>query len=142
MSLILAACRKLASSLRIATIFLVMGTIAGAQTPSQDPLSALKNLTPEQQQSLIQGVLGNGNGDGTTKKADSKLNTPETVEKRDDRMGGQDQETKKGKTIDGRMLRQSDEDPELRAGDSVLIDLTPVELVGANNNVIVPAGGT
>ncbi len=124
MSLNLAACRKLASSLRIATIFLVMGTIAGAQTPSQDPLSALKNLTPEQQQSLIQGVLGNGNGDGTTKKADSKLNTPETVEKRDDRLGGQDTETKKGKTIDGRTLRHSDEDPELRAGDSVLIDFS------------------
>ena len=140
MSLILAACRKLASPLRIATIFLVMGTIAGAQTPSQDPLGALKNLTPEQQQSLIQSVLGNG--DGATKKSDSKLNSPETVEKRDDRLGGQDNQTKRGKTIDGRMLRQSDEDPELRAGDSVLIDLTPVELVGANNNVIVPAGGT
>jgi protein involved in polysaccharide export with SLBB domain len=142
MSLILAASRKLASPLRIATIFLVMGTIAGAQTPSQDPLSALKNLTPEQQQSLIQGVLGNGNGDGTTKKTDSKLNSPETVDKRDDRLGEQAKETKKGKTIDGRMLRQSDEDPELRAGDSVLIDLTPIELVGPNNNVIVPAGGT
>src|SRR5258707_4546081 len=139
MSVILAACRKLASSLRMATIFLVIGTIAGAQVPSQDPLNALKNLTPEQQQSLIQSVLG---GDGTNKKTDSKLNSPETVEKRDDRLGGQDKETKRGKTLDGRTLRQFDEDPELRADDTVLIDLTPVELVGANNNVIVPAGGT
>ncbi len=113
MSVILAACRKLASSLRMATIFLVIGTIAGAQVPSQDPLNALKNLTPEQQQSLIQGVLG---GDGATKKTDSKLNSPETVEKRDDRLGGQDRETRKGKTLDGRTLRQFDEDPELRAG--------------------------
>src|SRR5882762_10230586 len=103
MSVILAACRKLASSLRIGTIFLVIGTIAGAQVPSQDPLNALKNLTPEQQQALMQSVLG---GDGTSKKTDSKLNSPETVEKRDDRLGGQDRqdrETKKGKTIDGRM---------------------------------------
>jgi polysaccharide export outer membrane protein len=140
MSVILAACRKLASSLRIGTIFLVIATIAGAQTPTQDQLNAVKNLTPEQQQALMQSVLGNG--DGTTKRADSKLNSPETVQQRDDRLGGQDKETKKGKTLDGRTLRQFDEDPELRAGDSVLIDLTPVELVGANNNVIVPAGGT
>jgi protein involved in polysaccharide export with SLBB domain len=140
MSVIFAACRKLARSLRIATISLMIGTLAGAQTPGQDPLSLLKNLTPEQQQALMQSVLGNS--DGTGKKTDSKLNAPETVEKRDDRLGEQDKETKKGKTIDGRMLRQSDEDPELRAGDSVLIDLTPIELVGANNNVIVPAGGT
>src|SRR5258708_27317510 len=101
MSVILAACRKLASSLRMATIFLVIGTIAGAQVPSQDPLNALKNLTPEQQQSLMQSVLG----DGSSKKTDSKLNSPETVEKRDDRLGGQDRqdrETKRGKTLDGR----------------------------------------
>jgi protein involved in polysaccharide export with SLBB domain len=140
MSVIFAACRKLARSLRIATISLMIGTLAGAQTPGQDPLSLLKNLTPEQQQALTQSVLGNSDGAG--KKTDSKLNTPETVDKRDDRLGGQDKETRKEKTIDGRMLRQSDEDPELRAGDSVLIDLTPVELVGTNNNVIVPAGGT
>lgn len=140
MSIILAAFGKMARLLRIATIFLVIGTLARAQSPSQDPLNVLKSLTPEQQQSLMQSVLGNG--DGTTKKADSKLNSPETVEKTDDRLGGQDKEAKRGKTIDGRMLRQSDEDPELRAGDSVLIDLTPVELVGANNDVIVPAGGT
>jgi polysaccharide biosynthesis/export protein len=142
MNVIFAACRKLARSLRIATISLMIGTLAGAQTPSQDPLDALKNLTPEQQQALMQSVLGNGSGDGTNKKTDSRLNTPETVEKRDDRLGGQDNEIKKGKTLDGRTLRQSDEDPELRADDTVLIDLTPVELVGANDNIIVPAGGT
>jgi protein involved in polysaccharide export with SLBB domain len=140
MSVIFAACRKLASSLRFATVFLLIGTVAGAQSPGQDPLSALKNLTPEQQQSLMQSVLGNS--DSTAKKTDSKLNTPETIEKRDDRLGEQDKETKKGKTLDGRTLRQSDEDPELRADDTVLIDLTPIELVGTNNNVIVPAGGT
>ncbi|SRR5579859_2307636 len=136
MSAIFAAYRRLASCLRIATIFLVIGTVAAAQAPNQDQLNALKNLTPEQQQSLLQGVLG---GDGANKKGDSKFNAPETIEKKDDRLGEQD---KKGKTADGRTLRKSDEDPELRAGDMVLIDLTPVELVGTNNNVIVPAGGT
>jgi polysaccharide biosynthesis/export protein len=139
MSVIVAACRKLAISLRVAAITLVIGTVAGAQVPSQDPLSALKNLSPDQQQALLQSVLGNG--DGTTKKNDSKLNTPETVE-RDERLGDQIKDAKKGKTLDGRILRQSDEDPELRADDTVLIDLTPIELVGTNNNIIVPAGGT
>jgi polysaccharide biosynthesis/export protein len=131
-------CRKWARTLRIAATFLVIGTVAGAQVPAQDPLNALKNLSQDQQQSLLQSVLGNG--DGTNKKSDSKLNDPETIEKRDDRSGEQDKENKRAKTADGRTLRQLDEDPELRADDTVLIDLTPVELVGTNNNVIVPAG--
>jgi protein involved in polysaccharide export with SLBB domain len=38
------------------------------------------------------------------------------------------------------MLRRSDEDPELRAGDSVLIDLTPVEFALKGGNAIAPAG--
>jgi polysaccharide export outer membrane protein len=140
MSVFFAACRKLASSLRMASLVLLIATVAGAQTPNQDPLNALKSLTQEQQQALLQSVLGNG--DGTNKKADSKLNTPETIQNREDRLGEQDKEAKKGTTLDGRKLRQSDEDPELRADDTILIDLTPVELVGTNNNVIVPAGGT
>jgi protein involved in polysaccharide export with SLBB domain len=130
----LAACRKLASSIAAATLTILIGAVAGAQTPSsgQDPLSLLKNLSQEQQDTLMQSVLGRGTG--TTNKTDSGLNTPETVQKKNDRLGGvQQNETNTGKTVDGRTLRQLDEDPELRADDSVLIDLTPVELAGADN---------
>ena len=128
-----AACKRLAAM----TIVLIAAA-ASAQTPSQDPLNMLKNLSQEQQQSLLQGVLGKG--DATKGKTDSKLESPETIE-RNDRLGDLETESKRDKTLDGRMLRRSDEDPELRANDSVLIDLTPVELVGPENNVIVPAGG-
>jgi protein involved in polysaccharide export with SLBB domain len=79
---------------------------------------------------------------GTNRKTDSKLNTSETPEKSDrDRMDELERESKKDKTLDGRVLRKADEDPELRAGDSVLIDLTPIELVGKDNDLISPAGG-
>jgi polysaccharide biosynthesis/export protein len=123
-----------AKSLASALILMLIAAVAMAQqAPSQDQLDALKNLSPDQQNSLLQSVLGKG--DGTSNKTDSKLNTPETVQPKN----GQAQELldKKGKTVDGRTLRQLNEDPELRADDSVLIDLTPVELTpkdnGANN---------
>ena len=137
-----AACKRLAGSLRTAIVLLLIGMVAGAQTPSPSPdqLNMLKNLTPEQQDSLLQGVLGKG--DGTTKKTDSQLNAPETVEKKNDRTGtGQsEKETDRDKTTDGRTLRRSDEDPELRADDSVLIDLTPVELDKDGNLIVHNAG--
>src|ERR1700733_926622 len=120
-----AAIRRLGGYLGVATALLAIGVSAGAQTPSADQLNALKNLPPDQQQQLLQGVLGT---DGTNRKTDPKLNTPETVD-RPGRLGEMDKETERGKTIDGRTLRRTDEDPELRAGDTVLIDLTPVELV-------------
>jgi polysaccharide biosynthesis/export protein len=135
-----AACRRLASTLASATILILIGAVAGAQSPSQEQLNQFKNLPPDQQQSLLQGVLGGG-ADGTNKKTDSKLATPETVD-RSGRLGDLEQDPNKGKTLDGRTLRKADEDPELRAGDSVLIDLTPVELVAPDSNLIVPAGGT
>jgi polysaccharide biosynthesis/export protein len=133
-----AACRRLGGSIRVATFLLLAGVGASAQTPSPEQLNALKNLPPDQQQQLLQGVLG---ADGTNRKTDPKLNSPETVD-RPGRLGELEKEQDKGKTVDGRTLRKPDEDPELRAGDTVLIDLTPVELVGPDSNLIVPAGGT
>jgi polysaccharide export outer membrane protein len=137
-----AALRKLARSLGAASLLILIGALAGAQSPTQDPLSLLKNLTPEQQDALMQSVLGGK--DGTNRKTDSQLNAPETVERKNDRTGGVDRGTNQGtnsdKTIDGRTLRRSDEDPELRAGDSVLIDLTPVEFGLKDGSPIAPAG--
>jgi polysaccharide export outer membrane protein len=133
-----AALRRLARSLSAAIFLIFIGAFAGAQSPTQDPLSLLKNLTQEQQDALMQSVLGRG--DGTNRKTDSQLNAPETVDRKNDRTGGLDRETNPDKTIDGRTLRRSDEDPELRAGDSVLIDLTPVEIALKDSNAITPAG--
>ena len=110
----------------VALAMLSLGT-ALAQTPSAEQLGILKSLPADTQNSLIQSVLGKGDGAGT--KTDPKLNSPETVRSRSDAtdLFGQFDKTKKGKTVDGRVLRQFDEDPELRADDTVLIDLVPLE---------------
>jgi protein involved in polysaccharide export with SLBB domain len=93
------------------------GADSFAQTSSTDALRALKNLPQDQLQTLI------GNGDNTDKKTDSKLSTPETVQSR----AAQDELDAEhlSKSVDGRTLRQAYEDPELRADDSVLIELIP-----------------
>jgi polysaccharide export outer membrane protein len=137
-SVFFAAFKRLAGWLSAASCLVLIGALAGAQSPTQDPLSLLKNLTPEQQDALMQSVLGKG--DGTNKKSDSQLNTPETVQKKNDRTGGLDTQTDRSKTLDGRMLRRLDENPELRAGDFVLIDLTPVEFTLREGNLTAPVG--
>lgn len=105
-----------------ALIAVLAGAVAIAQTPDQ--LNALKSLPQDQQDALIQGVLGKGDGTGT--KSDPQLRMPQTVlPKRDQSTALSDQENK-GKTRDGHILRQPFEDPELRADDTVLIDLTPI----------------
>jgi polysaccharide export outer membrane protein len=136
-----AACRRLARSLGVAIALILIGAVVGAQTPTptQDQLNIFKNLPQDQQDALMQSVLG-GKGNGTNKKSDSPLDTPETVEKKNDRTGESEKESKNDKTKDGRTLRKSDEDPELRAGDYVLIDLTPVEL-DKDGNLIVHSTG-
>jgi polysaccharide biosynthesis/export protein len=96
-----------------------------AQTPTADQLSVLKNLPADQQQQLMQSVLG-GKSDGTGKKTDPNLQTPETVRPRNEQFDQYDKYVR-DKTVDGRPLRMPDEDPELRPGDTVLIDLVTIE---------------
>jgi polysaccharide export outer membrane protein len=136
-----ASCKRLAKSFSAAIFLILIGAFAGAQSPSStpDPLSLLKNLSQDQQDALMQSVLGRS--DGTNRKTDSQLNTPETVQKLNDRTGAAERDTtNRDKTIDGRMLRKLDENPELRAGDTVLIDLTPIEFALKDGNLIAPGG--
>jgi polysaccharide biosynthesis/export protein len=116
-----------------------------AQTPTADQLSVLKNLPPDQQQQLLQSVLG-GKGDGTGKKTDPNLQLPETVRPRNEQLDQYDRYLK-DKTVDGRPLRLRDEDPELRPGDTVLIDLVTIEkrrrpVVQDSNSMTASAAGT
>ena len=116
--------------MRISPISVVLSMLLGAlpaiaQTPTADQLSVLKNLPPDQQQQLLQSVLG-GQGDGTGKKTDPNLQMPETVRPRNEQLDQYDKYVK-DKTADGRSLRLRDENPELRPGDSVLIDLVTIE---------------
>jgi len=98
-----------------------------AQVPTPEQLNVLKSLPPDQQQQLIQSVLG-GKSDGTNRKSDPKLDMGDNADGRDSRSRQFQDQKDRDKTKDGRNLRQSDEDPELRSFDSVLIDLTPYDL--------------
>ncbi len=93
---------------------------------TQDTLQALKDsLSPDQQSSILQDVLG-GKGAGGT-KSDQKLKTPETVIPTSQEQLDLLRKGKKEKTRDERILRQADEDPELRADDTVMIEMRSVE---------------
>ena len=137
-----AACQRLARSLGVAIALILIGAVVEAQTPSptQDQLNIFRNLPQDQQDALMQSVLG-GKGDSTNKKSDSQLESPETVQKKNDRTGQRQQDKiNNEKTVDGRTLRNLDEDPELRADDTVLIDLTPVELDKDGNLIVHNTG--
>jgi protein involved in polysaccharide export with SLBB domain len=110
--------------LSVGLLFLSLGLGASAQTPTPDQL---KNLPPDQQQELMQGLMGTKT-DSSGKKIDKKLQTPQTVIPKSDEDSEYGQ-YRKEKTRDGRVLRMQDEDPELRPDDTVLIDLTPVDSV-------------
>jgi polysaccharide export outer membrane protein len=111
------------SLLGIVLSLLTLGVTASAQTPTAEDLQSLKDsMSPDDQSSLLQGVLGKG--DGTGKKSDQKLNNKDTVQPKDTHSDMYERGIKI-KTRDGRTLRQPFEDPELRPGDSVLIELNP-----------------
>jgi polysaccharide export outer membrane protein len=123
----------------VATVLVLGAGYAMAQVPTPEQLNVLKSLPADQQQTLIQSVLG-AKGDGTSRKTDPKLDMPDTDEERNGRSQQSKGELDHDKTIDGRMLRRSREDPELRAFDSVLIDLTPYELTPKSSSAIPSAG--
>jgi polysaccharide export outer membrane protein len=114
---------------------LSIGLAGSTQSQNSDTLQALKNsLSPDQQSSILQNVLGKG---GTGKKTDEKLDTPETVRRKNGEQTDLLDKEKNQKTLDGRTLRQFDEDPELRASDTVLIELIAIDELcnNVNNNL-------
>ena len=117
-------------------VLLSVGLTASAQTT--DPMQALKDSLSGggQQGGVLQGILGNGTGTG--KKSDKKLENPETVQPPDET----DQIQRNIKTRDGRILRQFNEDPELRADDSVMIEMRSIDDVCSHNNLgLLPQNG-
>jgi protein involved in polysaccharide export with SLBB domain len=123
-------------------VALSIASVASSQSQTSDTLQSLKNsLSPDQQSSILQDVLG-GKGSGTGKKTDAKLDTPETVRRKNGTQTDFFDKEKYQKTPDGRILRQSDEDPELRPNDTVLIEMissddlcnNPNQFGNQNNN--------
>ena len=140
-------------SLGALLVLLTMGVAGSAQSQSQadDPIQSLKDsLSGDQGSSLLQSVLG-GKGGDAGKKTDSKLNTPETVLPKSERAPSDKNKAKLQLSADGRILRQRGEDPELRADDTVLIDLTSLDAAcnrngngtesDNNNNATGPVSG-
>jgi polysaccharide biosynthesis/export protein len=117
--------------LRGLLVLLALGLASSAQTQnSQDPLQSLKDSLPQDaQSSILQGVLGDQNGQ---KKTDKKLETPDSVRA----PSNEDIIQKNIKTRDGRILRQFNEDPELRPDDTVMIELRSVDDVCEHNNLV------
>jgi polysaccharide export outer membrane protein len=134
-----AAYARRAKSLVAAVALAFVAASLFAQTPTPEQLNLLKSLPQDQQDALIQSVVGKG--DGTNRKTDRKLEG-----EGDDRTNGRSQETENSsdldKTKDGHTLRRSREDPELRAFDSVLIDLTPYKLTPETATPNIPSSTT
>jgi polysaccharide export outer membrane protein len=122
-------------ALAAALVLILVGAAGVAQTPTADQLEMLKSLPKDQQDSLLQAVLGKGSSTGTSTKTDPKLKMPETIQPKNGQSTDLFGKFIKDKTSDGRILRLLDEDPELRADDTVLIDLTPIDERGINNGI-------
>jgi polysaccharide biosynthesis/export protein len=101
-------------------VLFLIGFAATAQTPTPDQINAYKSLPKDQQDQLLQGIVGNS--DGTDTKTDKKLSDPQTVQPSTDSTD----RYRRDKTSDGRRLRLPNEDPELRADDNLLIELVPI----------------
>lgn len=124
--------------LAVSVLLLSLGIGASAQTPTADQLNAMKNLPQDQQDALMQSIMGSKT-DASGRKVDPRLSTPQTVQPKTDQ-ATDFFDKNKDKTRDGRTLRLPNEDPELRPDDTVLIDLTPYpppknENLGNNANV-------
>jgi protein involved in polysaccharide export with SLBB domain len=118
---------------RLVALFVALSfsVLASAQSSGSDPLQAIKDsLSSGQQGSVLQNILGKG--DANAKKSDGSLNSPETAQPKNEEKNELLENAKKGKTLDGRTLRQAYEDPELRADDTVLIELTPLDEYNKN----------
>src|ERR1700722_10056817 len=109
--------------LRVVAALLSLGLASSAHTQSSNPLQAIKDsLSSDQGGSLLQNVLGKG--DGTGKKTVKKLENPDdsTMNKNNEQMNPVHR-IKKEETFDGRELRQMGGTSQFPANTHQLIEL-------------------
>ena len=102
----------------------VLCGIAYAQSSgvTQQQMDVYKNLPKDQQDAILQGTLGTGGS--AQQKNERAVPMPDTIRSRKEVQVDQYGRLIEQKTRDGRNLRLMGEDPELRADDSILIELT------------------
>src|SRR5487761_2414033 len=107
---------------------------ASAQTPSPAQIQAFKSLPQDQQQALMQQHLGSAGGAGGLPPGVTNGGGTPTIQPNATLPNGLQPNAstlqglapfKSDKTRDGHYLRQANENPELRANDTVLIQLRP-----------------
>lgn len=94
------------------------GSVAHAQTPSADQIDMFRNLTPEQQQAIMEsmGVGGQSGRSGTGVRSDRQLKFPQTVSPRN----GTDRE---GADEESRDRSGIPREPRLKGEDTILLSL-------------------
>ena len=95
---------------------LVSASAAFGQTPTTEQVEAFRDLSPEQQRTVLE-AMGGGNGQSGAARTDQRVESPVTVQPRppqDERL--------RNLTLDG--------EPRLAAGDTLIVELEPVLVEG------------
>lgn len=98
------------------TAGLVSAPAAIGQTPTTEQVEAFRELSPEQQRTVLE-AMGEGNGQSGAARSDQRIEAPATVLPR----STQD-ERLRNLTLDG--------EPRLAAGDTLIVELEPVLVEG------------
>jgi protein involved in polysaccharide export with SLBB domain len=98
------------------TAGLVSAPAVIGQTPTTEQVEAFRDLSPEQQRTVLE-AMGGGNGQSGAARSDQRVESPVTVQPR----STQD-ERLRNLTLDG--------EPRLAAGDTLIVELEPVLVEG------------
>jgi len=104
----------------VVALLAMAGILAGpdaiAQQPTSAQIEAFKNLSPEQQQAILDSMGKSGAESGAT-RSDERVEAPVTVRPR---------------AVDGEDQRRlaADGEPRLAAGDTLIVELEPVKFEG------------
>jgi protein involved in polysaccharide export with SLBB domain len=86
------------------------------QTPTSEQVEAFRDLSPEQQRTVLE-AMGSGSGQSGTTRSDQRIQTPSTVLPR-----STEDERLRNLTLDG--------EPRLAAGDTLIVELEPLLIEG------------
>jgi len=95
---------------------LISAPAAPGQTPTTEQVEAFRDLSPEQQRTVLE-AMGSGSGQSGTTRSDQRIQTPSTVLPRPT-----EGERLRNLTLDG--------EPRLAAGDTLIVEIEPLMFEG------------